>query len=316
MDGTQFSRSVLTVSTTAGIGALLCLAKPCWQAGAIEALLLICIPALAWSHVVRSVGRMKDWWTGVALECTAAIPLFWVLYVQYWRAPFTSGPFTSFDAQTSLFLFNLSDRFPSLLLACAPAPTAGILYAMLRAPLAASIARGKASLARWKADRAANPRRWFQFSLRTVSLLLVVMMLWFGMILNEAREQREAVKALESLDWTVQYDWQKQFSFSATTPWLAKPLAAPTQNPWEHVYFRSLSKPPLTAAIHVDAQNVFHNVEKVYFVRKGPQEDPTIRRSIPFLQRLPRLQSVQMIGVGSVEVMDELKAALPHCQVN
>ena len=291
MGGIQnFRRTLLNGGAIAGVGALLCLAKPSWQAGAIEAVFLICIPALAWILAARSRARLKDWWTGVALECTAAIPLFLVLYVQYWRAPFIPGPFTSLAAEASLFLYNVSDRFPSLLLACAPAPAAGILYAMLRAPVVVSIAR-------WKADRAGNPRRWFQFSLRTVSILFVVMTLWFGMILNEAREQREAVKALEALGWTVQYDWQR-LSFAG----------------FPNVVFRSHANAPFTASVN-DLQDVFHNVEVVYYVKKSIRDDPPIREAIPHLQRLPRLKRVQGLGVGSKEIDAALKTALPQCEV-
>lgn len=290
-------RTLLRGGAVAGIGALLCLAKPCWQAGAIEALFLICIPALAWILAAGSRARIKDWWTGVALECTAAIPLFFILYVLLWQAPFAPGNFTSLAAETSLFLFNLSDRFPSLLLACAPAPAAGILYAMLRAPVAANMPRWKSSLARWKSDRAGNPRRWFQFSLRTVSILFVVMTLWFGMILNEAREQREAVKALEALGWTVQYDWQR-LSFAG----------------FPNVVFRSHANAPFTASVN-DLQDVFHNVEVVYYVKKSIRDDPPIREAIPHLQRLPKLKAVQGFGVGSKEINAALKTALPHCEV-
>ncbi len=288
-------RKTLPVVAVVALGAIFWMARPSWQVGAAEILFLICVPALAWTRAVRSTGNAKDWWTGVAIECTGAIPLLYFLYEQYLQAPFTPGAFTSLAAESSLFLFNLSDRFHSLLLAWGPAPLAGLLYVIVREPLAVSLAR----LTR-KAHHTATHHGWLQFSLRAFLVLLTAFAIWLGVAVNRAREQREALKAIESLGWIVQYDWQKKFSVEG----------------FQRVSVRSYSKRPVTAWMHADMQDLFHNVETVYYIRTSPRTDRQIREAIPYLQRLRGLKTVNVWGMGSVELQKELRAALPDCAVH
>jgi hypothetical protein len=62
-------------------------------------------------------------------------------------------------------------------------------------------------------------RRWLQFSLRTAFVGLTVFAVWLGVIVNRAREQREAVKAIEALGGWVTYD-SLQASDSLLRRWL------------------------------------------------------------------------------------------------
>ncbi len=60
-------------------------------------------------------------------------------------------------------------------------------------------------------------RRWFQYSLRTlllVMLLASIGMSWFAAKLQPAREQREAAEAIEKLGGSVTYDWESDVSRS------------------------------------------------------------------------------------------------------
>lgn len=52
-------------------------------------------------------------------------------------------------------------------------------------------------------------RRWLQFSLSSIFLLVTVLGVWLGIVVNEARKQREAVAAIEAAGarW-VAYDYQ------------------------------------------------------------------------------------------------------------
>src|SRR6185437_11305871 len=54
-----------------------------------------------------------------------------------------------------------------------------------------------------------SPRRYLTFSLRTLFVLTTVFAVWLGVVVNRAREQREAVKAIEALGGTVAYDWDE-----------------------------------------------------------------------------------------------------------
>ena len=51
-------------------------------------------------------------------------------------------------------------------------------------------------------------RRWFQFSLRTLMVLVTVLCVWLGLVSERARKQREAVAAIEALGGWVWYDYQ------------------------------------------------------------------------------------------------------------
>jgi Leucine Rich repeat len=55
-------------------------------------------------------------------------------------------------------------------------------------------------------------RRWLQFSLRTLMVLMLVLGCgfgWLGMKVKQAREQREAVKAIRAVGGDVVYDYQE-----------------------------------------------------------------------------------------------------------
>lgn len=69
----QFSlRMLLAAVGIVGIGAGLWVAEPSWQIGAVEFLLLACVPASAAALSVHSDGRAKAFWMGVTSECISA----------------------------------------------------------------------------------------------------------------------------------------------------------------------------------------------------------------------------------------------------
>ena len=49
-------------------------------------------------------------------------------------------------------------------------------------------------------------RRWLQFSLRTMFVVVTVFCVWMGFTAKRARDQREAVEAIEALGGTVDYE--------------------------------------------------------------------------------------------------------------
>ena len=54
-------------------------------------------------------------------------------------------------------------------------------------------------------------RRWFQYSLRTLLVLVTVLCVfcvWLGLVSERARKQREAVAAIEAMGGVVYYDYQ------------------------------------------------------------------------------------------------------------
>jgi len=56
-------------------------------------------------------------------------------------------------------------------------------------------------------------RRWLQFSLSTILLLVTALSLWLGVVVNRARKQRDAVAAIEKAGGGVAYDFQMSPSF-------------------------------------------------------------------------------------------------------
>jgi len=64
-------------------------------------------------------------------------------------------------------------------------------------------------------------RRWFQFSLRTLFVLVTVLCVWLAVTANRARNQREAVAAIEELGGSVRYEYQNSFGQEPPGPkWL------------------------------------------------------------------------------------------------
>jgi hypothetical protein len=121
-----------------------------------------------------------------------------------------------------------------------------------------------------------SPRRWLQFSLRGFFVLLTTLAVWLGVIVHRAREQREAVKAIEALEAIVGYD---------TPPgpaWLRRLIG--------DEYFQNA----------VDAA-IFGETNAL--------------KSIPHLKRLRKLKTVAIIPAASCATMDQLKAALPNCKI-
>jgi hypothetical protein len=57
-------------------------------------------------------------------------------------------------------------------------------------------------------------RRYLTFSLRTFFVLLTALAVWLGVVVNRAREQREAVKAIKAVGGHVLYDWQLRYGGS------------------------------------------------------------------------------------------------------
>jgi internalin A len=57
-------------------------------------------------------------------------------------------------------------------------------------------------------DNKPKGRRWKTISLRGLLLLVLVIAVWLGWIVQKARQQREAVAALQKLGGFVHYDWE------------------------------------------------------------------------------------------------------------
>ena len=65
-------------------------------------------------------------------------------------------------------------------------------------------------------------RRWFQFRLRTLLIVVLVLSLplsWFAVRMERARRQRAAVEAVSELGAIVYYDWEIDYSLPGDPIW-------------------------------------------------------------------------------------------------
>jgi hypothetical protein len=198
MSRTQFSvRHLLAVIAVVGIGAALWVAERSWQAGAAELLLTsVILPAIVILSV-KSTGRAKAFWLGLAIESVSS-SIVWFVSVGIRMCDHPYGVDTALE-KLQLALLFLTRDFRSLLLAWLFGPVGGLLCMFTYWLMAHS------------ADRKCEPmprRRWLRFSLRGLFALLTVFAVGFGVIVNPAREQREAVKAIEAAGGSVHYDWE------------------------------------------------------------------------------------------------------------
>ncbi len=144
-------------------------------------------------------------------------------------------------------------------------------------------------------------RRWFQYSLRSFLVILTLVAVWLGIAANRAREQREAVKAIEALGAVVIYVWQIEL-LSSTKP--SARHAAPRGPAW------------LRRLIGDDC---FQHAQLASFSGPDPGQpfppEADILRSIPNLKRLYGLNEIVVSDKNSAATLDQLNAAFPNCKI-
>ena len=141
-----------------------------------------------------------------------------------------------------------------------------------------------------------TPRRNLTFSLRTLFILLTALAVWLGIVVNRAREQREAVKAIEALGGRVQYDWEQD---------LNDPFGEP-YGPGGPGWLRKMI-----------GDDFFQDVRQVSF-EVGPNTTTLIKH----LQRMERLNRVlawcmseKIDDEQAREELEQLRAELPGCEI-
>lgn len=130
-------------------------------------------------------------------------------------------------------------------------------------------------------------RRYLTVSLRTLFVLLTIGCVWLAWKCEQARQQWEAVRAIEALRLTVIYDWQ-------LNP-IEKKQGVPK---WLRRYI---------------GEHPFEAVHSVWAGASASESD--IQRAIPYLQRLPDLREVRISVAISQHTQAKLKASLPDCEI-
>ena len=144
-------------------------------------------------------------------------------------------------------------------------------------------------------------RRWFQYSLRSFLILLTALAVWLGVVVNRAREQREAVEAIEALGGYVIYDWQ-----IADTPMSMR----------EYGYFVDGTPVGPSWLRQMIGDDYFQEVWEVRFGfdPSWPSSKAEVLHCIPQLRRMRGLRRVELWGHLS-ELRNELKSALSGCEI-
>ncbi|HUY89570.1 MAG TPA: hypothetical protein VMV10_12620 [Pirellulales bacterium] len=149
----------------------------------------------------------------------------------------------------------------------------------------------------------APARRRSQFSLKGFFVLLTVIAIWLGVTVNQAREQRAAVRAIEALGGTVVYDWRLRYEYSE-----------------KYGFAFSIDRdddPPGPAWLRrLVGDDFFQNVEVVFF--EAPETNAL--KAIPHLQQLRTLRILGPLydpyhrSELSAAARAEFKASLPVCR--
>lgn len=131
MSHTQFTlRTLLAAVAAVGIGAALWVAEPSWQAGLIEILFLIWVPASAVILSANSSGKTRAWWIGLAAGCIFGINLYLLSdagVVNAFSLYANPNPAPTRLARLQAVAKGLSSEFQVLLLLWSLAPVVGLL---------------------------------------------------------------------------------------------------------------------------------------------------------------------------------------------
>ncbi len=132
--------------------------------------------------------------------------------------------------------------------------------------------------------RRPTPR--FQFSLRALLVALTLVGVWLGIAVAPAQRQRRAVKAIEAVGGSVEYDWQRTEGGSDPFPngptWLRRLIG----------------------------DDYFQSVECVYLLGSA---DETVK-TIPHLKRLKGLKTLVFGMHSDRSALREVEQALPQCE--
>jgi hypothetical protein len=147
-------------------------------------------------------------------------------------------------------------------------------------------------------------RRWKTISLRGLLLLVLVIALWLGWIVQKARQQREAVAALQKFGGFVHYNWEfvdgpvkVRYASQLWTPtWGTRTPGRRSRAPvWLR---RALGDEYFQSIVHVSLfTDIQNGIADASWVRIGPADDA--------LSRLATQTSVRTLQIGGEQVTDD-----------
>jgi len=136
-------------------------------------------------------------------------------------------------------------------------------------------------------------RRWrLQYSLRTFFVLLMAAGVWLGVVVNRAREQCEAVKAIQGMGGFVLYNWH----FDGPSP---------AERPHGPAWLQRLV-----------GEHFFEEIDTAAFPDGRPHpSEVELLKFVPRLQRMRGLKTLYSWPSMSDDAKQAIKAALPACRI-
>ena len=171
-------------------------------------------------------------------------------------------------------------------------------------------------------DKPKPRRRWLQFSLRTLFIVVTVFCVWLGFVVSKAREQRLAVEAIRAVGGYVSYNYQ----YSAQVGVLGWPkvLGNPPPPLPGPVWLRKLIGTEyfsIATEVWLSGQRTndipFSAIQRLRKLTGLTIHDTKITDTE--LEHLQGLASLKTLYFVNVEISDEgikkLEAALPNCEI-
>ena len=153
-------------------------------------------------------------------------------------------------------------------------------------------------------------RRWFQFRLRTLLIVVLVLSLplsWLAMRMERARRQRRAVEAISSLRGQASCDWQNYPRYGAEPTWLRRILGDDFFDP---VTWAVLNRDTITDA-DLEHLKGLPSLEILSL--------PDTRVSDAGLEYVSGLSQLEYLDLRNTDVTPEgirkLQEALPNCKI-
>ncbi len=172
------------------------------------------------------------------------------------------------------------------------------------------------------ADNAGKPkrkRRWFQFSLRTLLVLVAVVAVWLALTVHSARKQREAVAAIEALGGHVVYEHERIRRFPGLVQ--GSPQEPPGPGPeWLRELVGEEYFVTVVGVFLHETQITDSGLEHLKGLTslQELQLDST-KVTDTGLEHLKSLKSLHYLHLDSTNVTDEgvkkLQKALPNCEI-
>jgi hypothetical protein len=182
----------------------------------------------------------------------------------------------------------------------------------------------------------ANPkRRWFRFSLRALFLLVFVVAVgsgFFAFKLQQARQQRQVIAAIESLGGSVAYDFDfHPWEYQRRPDWLVNLLGvdffhqvarvkinSPTFTDVDMEQLRNqLSQLPLLAQLDVSQTQITerglrHLEELARLEYLGIGQTQVRDEGLDILRQMPKLQTLYLAGAKITDNTLQHLKAIPH----